>query len=164
MVTFDVVGKVGGACSNMEELSKGLTHFANPQMLTIQLRKSSTNCGSSAKSLWRSVSMSAGSSPKVEWKLKWSNGAGKSGLSIIWCISITNNVKSNKKITETAQTAKFTDSPLIFGRNLWKGSEKDQNYAERRLANFFERYPDMPYESWRPGDSENVVVFYSIIF
>ena len=48
MVTFDVVGKVGGACSNMEELSKGLTHFANPQMLTIQLRKSSTNCGSSA--------------------------------------------------------------------------------------------------------------------
>ena len=51
MVTFDVVGKVGGACSNMEELSKGLTHFANPQVLTIQLRKSSTNCGSSAKSL-----------------------------------------------------------------------------------------------------------------
>ena len=29
------------------------------------------------------------------------------------------------------------------------------------VAIFFKRYPDMPYESWRPGDSENVVVFYS---
>ena len=63
--------------------------------------------------IWRSVSMSAGSSPKVGWKWKWSNGVGKSEMSIIWCISITNNVKSNKKITETAQTAKFTDFPLI---------------------------------------------------
>ena len=63
--------------------------------------------------LRHSVSMSAGSSPKVGWKWKWSNGVGKSEMSIIWCISITNNVKSNKKITETAQTAKFTDFPLI---------------------------------------------------
>ena len=47
--------------------------------------------------LRRSVSMSAGSSPKVGWKWKWSNGVGKSEMSIIWCISITNNVKSNKK-------------------------------------------------------------------
>ena len=47
--------------------------------------------------IWRSVSMSAGSSPKVGWKWKWSNGVGKSEMSIIWCIYITNNVKSNKK-------------------------------------------------------------------
>ena len=51
---------------------------------------------------------------------------------------------------------------------LWKWSIMDQNYANanasRPLAKIFKRYPDMPYESWRPGDSENVVVFYSIIF
>ena len=51
---------------------------------------------------------------------------------------------------------------------LWKWSIMDQNYANanasRLLAKIFKRYPDMPYESWRPGDSENVVVFYSIIF
>ncbi len=55
--------------------------------------------------------------------------------------------------------------PIDF---LWKSSKMDQNYANvnasRRVAKFFKRYPDMPYESWRPGDSENVVVFYSIIF
>ena len=33
--------------------------------------------------LWRSVSMSAGSSPKVGWKWKWSNGVGKSEMNII---------------------------------------------------------------------------------
>ena len=31
---------------------------------------------------------------------------------IIRCISITNNVKSYKKITETAQTFNFSDFPL----------------------------------------------------
>ena len=30
--------------------------------------------------------------------------------------------------------------------------------------NFFPRYPGMPYESWRPAGSENVVVFVAIIF
>ena len=51
---------------------------------------------------------------------------------------------------------------------LWKWSIMDQNYANanasRHVANFFKRYPDMPYESWRPGDSKNVVVCYSITF
>ena len=32
------------------------------------------------------------------------------------------------------------------------------------LSNFIQFYPRVPYESRRPGDSENVVVFYSIIF
>ena len=72
-------------------------------------------------------------SPPDLWKWKWSNGVGKREMSIIWCISITNNVKSNKKFSETAQTAKFTDFPLIFG-NLWKGSEKDQNYANANAS------------------------------
>ena len=47
-------------------------------------------------------------SPPDLWKWKWSNGVGKSEMSIIWCISITNNVKSNKKFNETAQMANFT--------------------------------------------------------
>ena len=49
----------------------------------------------------------------------------KSEMSIIWCISITNNVKSNKKFNETAQTANFTDFPLILCGN----GPKYQNYA-----------------------------------
>ena len=34
-------------------------------------------------------------------------------MSIIWCMYITNNEKSNKKFNEIAQTANFTDFPLI---------------------------------------------------
>ena len=62
-------------------------------------------------------------SPPDLWKWKWSNGVGKSEMSIIWCISITNNVKSNKKINETAQTANFTDFPLILSGNGPKGTK-----------------------------------------
>ena len=54
-------------------------------------------CVLTFKSIGRSVSMSAWSSPKVGWKSKWSNGVGKSEMSIIWCISIANNVKAKKK-------------------------------------------------------------------
>ena len=42
-------------------------------------------------------------SPADGWK--WSNGVGKSEISIIWCISGTHNVKSCTKFKETAQTA-----------------------------------------------------------
>ena len=73
--------------------------------------------------------MSLGTSPADPWKWKWSNGVGKSEMSIIWCISITNNVKPCKKINETAQT-----------KNCWG-------------------IQGMPYESWRPAVSENVVFF-----
>ena len=50
-------------------------------------------------------------------------------MSIIWCIIYIYiyhnqcNVKSCKKFNETAQTANFTDFPL-----LWKRSKMDQNY------------------------------------
>ena len=44
---------------------------------------------------------------------------------------------------------------------LWISSKMDQTYpnanASRPLAKFFKRYPGMPYESWRPAVSENVV-------
>ena len=89
--------------------------------------------------------MSAGSSPKVGWKWKWSNGGGKREMSIIWCISITNNVKSSKKITETAQTAKFTDFPLIFCGNgpKWTITMQTQTFF-LRLEKFSRFKP--PYE------------------
>ena len=45
---------------------------------------------------------------KNPWKWKWSNEVEKSEMIMIWCISITNNVKSYKKLNEIAQTARFT--------------------------------------------------------
>ena len=57
-------------------------------------------------------------SSKVGWKWKWSNVVRKSEMSL--SISITNNVKSCKKINETIQSANFTDFPLIFWfSDLW---------------------------------------------
>ena len=50
-------------------------------------------------------------------------------MSIIWCISITNNVKSNKKFNETAQTANFTDFPLILCENGPKGTKTMQTQS-----------------------------------
>ena len=47
-------------------------------------------------------------------KVKVVKGVGKSEISIIWCISITNKVKSYK-ITERAQTFNFSDFPLMLG-------------------------------------------------
>ena len=35
------------------------------------------------------------------------------------------------------------------------------NYSNAKI---FKRYPGMPYESWRPAGSENVVVFVAINF
>ena len=56
-----------------------------------------------------------------ERKWKWSNGVGESEMSVIWCIYITNNVISCKKIKETAQMANFTDFPLIFVKVVQNG-------------------------------------------
>ena len=56
--------------------------------------------------LRHSVRMSLGFSPAEPRNWKWSNSVGN--ISIIWCISITYNVKTCKKISERAQTAKFS--------------------------------------------------------
>ena len=48
------------------------------------------------------------------WKWKWPNSVGKSKMSLSWCISFTNNVKSWQKFNETAPTINFTDFTLIF--------------------------------------------------
>ena len=67
---------------------------------------------------------------------------------------------STFKIVRTP--ASYIISWIVHGKLEKKGSFHIlANYSD---AIFFKRYPDMPYESWRPGDSENVVVFVAIIF
>ena len=58
--------------------------------------------------IWHSVRMSLGFRPAELRNWKWTNGVGNSKMSIIWYISITNNVKTCKKFNESAQTAKFS--------------------------------------------------------
>ena len=54
---------------------------------------------------------------KKPWKWKWSNVAKRGKMCMIWCISITNSVKSYKKLNEIAQTVKFTVFTMC-GREL----------------------------------------------
>ena len=88
----------------------------------------------------------------VKWCRKKWNGHN------LMYISITNNVKSYKKFTETAQMSNFSDFPLILCRNGPKGTRTMQtqtHFAQIGKKNF----QGMPSKSWRPGLSENVVVF-----
>ena len=64
--------------------------------------------------LWQASSMRLGFTAKVGRIWKWSYGVEISEMGIFWCISITNNVESCKKINEKAQTANF--SVLARGR------------------------------------------------
>ena len=64
--------------------------------------------------IWQGFSITLQMIPAGGWKWKWSNSVLKSEMGIFWCISITNNVKSYKKIDEKAQTAKFT----VFAREI----------------------------------------------
>ena len=59
-----------------------------------------------------SVRMRLGFCPAEPRNWKWPYGVGNSQMSIIWCISITNNMKTCKKFNERAQTAKFS----VFSR------------------------------------------------
>ena len=64
--------------------------------------------------LWQGSRMRLGFTAKVGKIWKWSNGVENCEMGIFWCISITNNVESSKKINEKAQTANF--SVLARGR------------------------------------------------
>ena len=75
----------------------------------VSLHSQRRTCISQGLSLWFHFSS------KIGRKWKWSNGVGKSEISIIWCISITNNVKSCKKIQWNSSKANFTDFPLTDG-------------------------------------------------
>ena len=74
---------------------------------------------------------------KIGWKWKWSEKCLKSEISLIWCISTTNNVKSCKKFDETAQTANFTDFSLTSCEYRPKWTKPTQTQTRRvRLQNF----------------------------
>ena len=65
-----------------------------------------------------------------------------------------------KKITETAQTDNFSDLPLIFSGNGPKSTKTMQMQTHfAQIGNKFWGIQGIPLESWRPGLSENVVVF-----
>ena len=59
---------------------------------------------------------------------KWSNGVKRVERDLFWCISMTNNVKSCKKINGRAQTSRF--SVFTRGRKeLWAENAKNcKNY------------------------------------
>ena len=82
-----------------------------------------------------------------------------------WALYITNDVKSCKKINETAEKANSTDFPLIFCGNgpKWTKTMQTQTLFSQ-IGTFFWGIQGTPSESWRPGLSENVVVFVAIIF
>ena len=64
-----------------------------------------------------------------------------------------------KKINQTAETANFTDFPLISCRNgpYWTKTMQTQTLCSL-LQNYFWVIQGMPYERWHPGVSENVMV------
>ena len=85
----------------------------------------------------RKERLTLGMSPADPWKWKWSGKCRKSEISLIWCISTTNNVKSCKKFNETAQTANFTDFSLTSCEYRPKWTKTMQTQTRRvRLQNF----------------------------
>ena len=69
--------------------------------------------------IWQLFSITIRLDFKNPWKWKWSNEVEKSEMSMIWCISITNNVKSYKKLNEIAQTARFTVFTMCGSWKSW---------------------------------------------
>ena len=54
--------------------------------------------------IWQGLRSTIHMSPGDGWKWKWPNVVGKSEMDLFWCISMTNNVKSCKKINGRVQT------------------------------------------------------------
>ena len=71
-------------------------------------------------------------------KVGESESGQESEISLIWCTSTTNNVKSCKKFNETAQTANFTDFLLTSCENRpkWTKTMQTQTRRVRGDANF----------------------------
>ena len=60
-------------------------------------------------------------------------------FSLIWCMSAINNVKSRKKINETAETANFTDFSLTSCGNRSKWTKTMQTQTRRVRLQIFLR-------------------------
>ena len=74
--------------------------------------------------IWQTLISGIHFSAKVGQKWKWSNGVRKGKIYPFWCISITNDIKSYKKINERAQTANFSVFTMgghwLTGALCWK--------------------------------------------
>ena len=102
---------------------------------------------------------------KIGWKWKWSEMCRKSEISLIWCISTTNNVKSCKKFDETAQTANFTDFSLTSCEYRPKWTKTMQTQTRRvRLQNFLRGIRGCHMKADVLAIPNIVVVCYSITF
>ena len=95
---------------------------------------------------------------------KWSNDIEKSESDLFWCKSMSNNVKSCKKINGRVQTFRF--SVFTMGGHWLTGALSQKRGKQGKLKrellkilNWYDLSRVEPCESWRPDDSKNVVVF-----
>ena len=75
------------------------------------------------KGIRHSVRMSLGFRPAEPRNWKWPNGVGNSEMSIIWCISITNNMKTFKgdvrsSVLKTPKTRKTRETKTWITQNF----------------------------------------------
>ena len=89
--------------------------------------------------IWQGIRSMTRFCSKIGWKWKWSEKCRKSEISLIWCISTTNKVKSCKKFNETAQTANFTDFSLTSCGNGPKWTKTMQTQTRRVRLQIFLR-------------------------
>ena len=109
-----ILEKIWGICQNTDFLWNGIDLT---WVLIIICSKPESGSFSSQKILRHSVRMSLGFCPAEPRNWKWPNGVWNSEMSIILCISITNNVKTCKKFNESAQTTNF----IVFTRgHRWR--------------------------------------------
>ena len=97
------------------------------------------SCYTFVQQIRQGVIMSLRTSPADPWKWKWLEKCRKSEISLIWCISTTNKVKSCKKFNETAQTANFTDFSLTSCGNRPKWTKTMKTKTRRVRLQIFLR-------------------------
>ena len=85
-------------------------------------------------------------------------------MDLFWCISMTNNVESCKKSNGRVQTFRFSVFTMgrqeLHAENAKKTPKLEK--LKRKILHFlkmYDLYRVVPWESQRPGNSENVVVF-----
>ena len=76
---------------------------------------------------------------------KWSNGVERVERNLCWCISLTNNVKSCKKISGRAQTSRFSVFTRVRQELCAENAKKLQKLGKlKRLFLKFFTYYDPP--------------------
>ena len=121
-------------------------------------------CGLKSQFLWRHLRRCHDMSPPNTHFWKWSNDIEKSESDLFWCKSMSNNVKSCKKINGRVQTFRF--SVFTMGGHWLTGALSQKRGKQGKLKrellkilNWYDLSRVGPCESWRPDDSKNVVLF-----